>query len=78
MGIQKCDDTRSSRPGTLESSRKIKRRKRAEEERREPVRLRKEEFHLAGIETEAPEGQVGGHCRHLSTRSQIYVHISNA
>ena len=40
VGIQTCDDIRSTRPGLLQSSRKIKRRKRAKEERREPVRLR--------------------------------------
>lgn len=60
MGIQMCDDIRSTRPGILESSRKTKRRKRAKEERREPVRLRKEEFHFAGIETEACKGRLGG------------------
>lgn len=41
VGIQTCDDIRSTRPGILESSRKTKRRKRAKEERREPARLRK-------------------------------------
>ena len=44
----------------FESSRKRKRRKRAKEERREPVRSRQEEPRFAGVEVEALEGRLGG------------------
>lgn len=68
---QRANDVCSTRPGLFESSRKRKRRKRAKEEKTEPVRSWQEELRFAGVVAEALEGRRRGDSRHWSPGTRL-------